>query len=202
MAIHRASFFVRVRPSLFGGKMSAPQASGLGAMLDSWEAAYPEGDRRWLAYMLATAFHETARTCQPVRETLARTDEAAITILNRAFKAGKLPWVKTPYWHKDAEGKSWLGRGLVQITHKANYQRVGEAIGADLLTDPDTALDMDIAIRIMLTGMTKGLFTGKALKDYFTKTKTDWVGARAIINGRESAETVAAHAKAFYNAIN
>lgn len=166
-----------------------------------WNRDHPDGDPRWLAYMLATAFHETAGTCLPVRETLARSDDAAIAILERAFAAGRLPWVKTPYWCKDSEGKSWLGRGLVQITHRANYARLGKAIGEDLLSNPDRALDRDVALSILFTGMIDGLFTGKKLADYFTARRSDWTGARAIINGRESAETVAGYAEALYKTL-
>lgn len=182
-------------------KARLTRATGHAGIVARWNRDHPDSDPRWLAYMLATAFHETAGTCLPVRETLARSDEATIAILERAFAAGRLPWVKTPYWRKDAEGKSWLGRGLVQITHRANYARLGKAIGQDLLSDPDRALDRDVALSILFTGMIDGLFTGKKLADYFTARRSDWTGARAIINGRESAETVAGYAEALYKAL-
>lgn len=172
------------------------------AMIDRWNRDHADADPRWLAYMLATAFHETGGTCRPVRETGAASDAAAILILEHAFAAGRLPWVKTPYWRRDKAGKSWLGRGLVQITHRANYARLGQAIGEDLISDPDRALDPEVALNILFTGMIAGLFTGKRLSDYFTPRRSDWTGARAIINGRESAETVAGYAKAFYAALS
>ena len=40
----------------------------MSTILNEWEENLPNADDRWLAYMLATAFHETARTMQPIRE--------------------------------------------------------------------------------------------------------------------------------------
>ncbi|MFT3998310.1 MAG: glycoside hydrolase family 19 protein [Asticcacaulis sp.] len=182
-------------------KSRLARATGRTAILDHWNRDHPDGDPRWLAYMLATAFHETAGSCLPVRETLAKSDDAAILTLERSFAAGRLPWVKTPYWRKDSEGKSWLGRGLVQITHRANYARLGAAIGEDLLSDPARALDKEVALTILFTGMIDGLFTGRKLRDCFNTRRSDWTGARAIINGRERAETVAGYAESFYKAL-
>jgi predicted chitinase len=194
-------FFDTIREDggLFRGSMSSSQVAGINAILA--EDAKFKQDPRWLAYELATAFHETARTMQPVRETKAANDNAAIAILDKAFATGQLPWVKSPYWRKDADGKSWLGRGLVQLTHKRNYEILGKAVGADLVADPDRAMESQVAVDIMFVGMRDGLFTGKSLADYFNSNNTDWVNARRIINGVESAEKVAGYAKAFYMAL-
>jgi predicted chitinase len=159
-------------------------------------------DDRWLGYMLGTAHHETGRTMQPVRETFASSDAAAAAILNRAFKAGRLPWVRSAYWTPDAQGRSWLGRGLVQLTHKANYEAMTNLIGIDLVTDPTAAMKPDVAVKIMMVGMTKGAFTGKKLSDFFSAGKADWRNARKIINGIERADLVASYAMKYYAAIS
>jgi len=197
--MNRAKFFAAVRTSLFSGSLSQSQVEGMEAILD--EAGKAVIDPRWLAYMLATAFHETAFTMQPIRETKASTDDSAIAILDRAFAAGKLKWVKTPYWRKDAQGKSWLGRGLVQLTHKVNYETMGPIVGADLVGNPSLAMRDDVAVRIMFEGMARGLFTGKKLADYFTSKSSDWVNARRIINGTDRANDVAGYAKRFYDGL-
>jgi len=44
------------------------------------------------------------------------------------------------------DGKRFLGRGLLQITGRFNYQRVGERLGIDLVTDPALAELPDIAV--------------------------------------------------------
>jgi hypothetical protein len=202
MSINRDFFFDHTRGSLFEGSLRPSQLNGMIAILDKWEAESPKDDDRWLAYMLGTAHHETGRTMQPVRETFAATDDDAIKRLERAWVAGKLKWVNTPYWRRDADGKSWLGRGFVQLTHKANYETLGAAINVDLTTDPDQAMDLDTALKVMFFGMRSGLFISAKLSDFFNTSKENWVQARKIINGLESADPVANYAKTYYAAIS
>ncbi len=202
VAINRKSFFDYVRGHLFDGSLKQAQVDGLTAILDKWEGEMADADDRWLAYMLATAHHETGRTMQPVRETFARTDDRAIAILERAFRAGRLPWVSTPYWRKDADGKSWLGRGLVQLTHKANYVKMARATGLDLVGRPDLAMDLKTAVDILFYGMIHGSFTGRKLSDYFADRKQEWENARRIINGEDKKMLVASYAKEYYAAIS
>ncbi|MDH6268406.1 putative chitinase [Rhizobium sp. SG_E_25_P2] len=202
MSINRAFFFEVIRESLFPNGLKQSQVDGAEAILDAWESDHAAKDDRWLAYILATAYHESAHTLQAVRETLANTDDQAIKRLETAWNAGKLPWVKTPYWRRDADGKSWYGRGLVQLTHKRNYEALGTRLGVDLVTDPDAALDLDIAVKIIIAGMIEGLFTKRKLKDFFDGDSDDWAGARRIINGLESADRLAGHGRAFYRAIS
>ena len=202
MSINRNFFFDHIRKSLFKGSIYQSQLDGLEAILDKWEKESPHDDDRWLAYMLATAHHETGQTMQPIRETFAATDTDAIKRLEKAWNAGKLLWVKTPYWRPDAEGKSWFGRGFVQITHKSNYEKLGRAIKEDLITNPDKVMELKTALAIMFVGMRNGLFTARGLSDYFNESTEDWVRARKIINGLESADTVAGYAKTYYAAIS
>lgn len=201
MTFDRPVFFKAVRGSLFGGRLQAKQVAGLTAILDRRERGHPKVDHRYLAYMLATAHHETGRTMQPVRETFAADDDAAIRRLDKALRDGKLPSVSVPYWRRDGEGKSWLGRGLVQLTHRANYARMAEMTGIDLLSEPQRAMEMEVAVEILFSGMETGAFTGKRLADYFTSAKTDWTGARRIINGRDRAALVADYGRHYLSAI-
>lgn len=202
MGINRTFFFDHIRTVLFDGSLKQSQVDGLTAILDKWEGEMPKDDDRWLAYMLGTAHHETGRTMQAVRETFASTDDKAIAILEKAFKAGKLTWVSTPYWRKDSKGRSWLGRGLVQLTHKSNYEKMAKETGIDLVGDPSQAMNLGVAVEIMFKGMIKGSFTGKKLGDFFSTTKEDWRNARKIINGLEKADLVASYAKNYYGAIS
>jgi len=188
--------FERLRADPFGGRLTRGQIEGLDSVFGHWRCR-PAGDPRHLAYMLATAFHETGRTMQPMRETGATSDAAAIARLEAAFAAGRLRQVKTPYWRPDPTGRSWFGRGLVQITHRRNYQRLSAAIGIDLVADPARAMEMAVAVRILFAGMEQGLFSGVTLSDVFNATTEDWIGARRIVNGTDRAEKVAGYGRAF-----
>ncbi len=47
------------------------------------------------------------------------------------------------------DGCRFCGRGFVQITGRTNYKNYGHAIGADLVTHPDLALDPEHAADIL-----------------------------------------------------
>lgn len=189
------ALFDHLRATLFAGRLAKAQVDGLDAILASWNRQGRSSDARQLAYVLATAFHETAGRLQPVRETLASSDAQAIDRLERAFQAGRLPQVSTPYWRRDARGNSWFGRGFVQLTFQRNYQAMGEALGIDLPGNPARALELSTAADILVVGMRDGLFSGKKLGDYFTTDRADWLNARRIVNGLDRADVVAGHAK-------
>ncbi|WP_234851018.1 hypothetical protein [Sinorhizobium meliloti] len=177
----RAKFFAAVRSPLFAGKMSERQVQGVDAILD-------EAERRGtplahLAYMLATALHETARTMQPIAEY--------------GKGAGRKYGVKGKY------GQVPYGRGYVQLTWDSNYERADKelGLGGKLLRNFNLAMRQDIAAKIMFVGMTEGWFTGKKLADYLAGDKADYVGARRIINGTDKARTIAGHAAVFEKAL-
>lgn len=187
--MNRAVFFDAIRP-LFGG-LSTDQVMGLEILL----AAVDGLPVRHQAYVLATAYHETAATMQPVRETLAKTDAEAARRLERAWKAGKLPWVKTPYWRAD-NGKYWIGRGYVQLTHKVNYERAGKRMGVDLVADPSAAMSPMLAARIIVQGMSEGWFTGVKMSDCAT-----YRDMRKVVNGMDRADMIAGYAAKFETAL-
>lgn len=152
--------------------------------------------RNQTAYVLGNAYHETAHTMEPVRETMAQSDASAQARLDHAFERGQLPWVSKPYW-KDG----YFGRGHTQLTHKYNYERAGRALGVDLVGNPSLALDPEISAEIMVRGMLEGWFTGKKLEDYITLKASDYVGARRIINGTDRARAIAEHAREYEAAL-
>ncbi len=172
----RPRFFAAVRTPLFG-TLASSQADGCEAILAEAERR-GLADTRALAYMLATVFWETARTMQPVRE------------IGRG--RGK------PYGTADPHtSHAYYGRGLVQLTWKANYAALGAVCGLDLVAQPDLALRLAPATAILFEGMGRGLFTGKKLADYFHPDTADWVGARRIVNGQDRAEAIAGYARRF-----
>lgn len=179
--IVRKNFFDTIRPSLFNSSLNQDQVSGCEAIILEWESRGLK-DLRWLAYMLATAYHETAKTMQPVEE----------------YGKGK----GRKYGIPDPEtGLIYYGRGYVQLTWKSNYATMGKLLNKPLVEAPELALKPDIAAQVMFEGMTKGYFTGVSLKNYFNDAKEDWINARKIINGLDCAEKIGGYAKAFYEAL-
>lgn len=120
-----------------------------------------------IAYVLATAQHETGNTFLPVRER------------------GKLARVRHG---------AYYGRGLVQLTHRANYAKYQQILGLPLVTHPDLALRPEVSTFILVYGMRTGAFTGKRLDDYLTNQKTDFLNARRIVNGLDRAQLIAGYA--------
>jgi hypothetical protein len=57
--INRGFFFTHVRRMMFSNILQQSQVDGMNAILDGWEAKYTADDDRWLAYALATTYHET-----------------------------------------------------------------------------------------------------------------------------------------------
>lgn len=131
----------------------------------------------WVAYGLATAWHEAL--FKPIPEWGKGKGRAYA-------KAGKY-------------GQSQYGRGLVQLTWDRNYEWADAALGlgGSLLRNFDRALEPDIAARILVLGMETGAFTGKALKHYLSGevgTVEQFRQARRIINGMDKASKIAQHA--------
>lgn len=194
--MNRAHFYAGVRASLFDGSLSQSQVEGMEAVLD--EAGKMSFiDPRFLAYMLATAFHETGRTMQPIHER-----GGADYFFRMYDPKGQRPAVAARLGNtQSGDGVKYAGRGLVQLTGRRNYTLFAQLTGADLINKPDLAMQDDVAVRIMFEGMERGLFTGKKLADYFTSKSSDWVNARRIINGTDRADDIADYAKHFYNAL-
>jgi putative chitinase len=185
VTVHRDYFFDSVRFYLAGGSLTPPQVDGATVLLDWYDTENPplpdrhHLDDRMFAYCLATAWHETAFTLQPVKEY-----------------GGEDYLRSKPYY-------PWYGRGYVQLTWEANYQTQDTklGLGGGLMQNPDLALEPTLATKILLLGMADGDFTGKRLGQYFTDELTDWYNARRIVNGTDKANEIAAYGEKFHNAL-
>lgn len=149
----------------------------------------------WLAYGLATAWHEVRFKAQkewglgkgrPYAKPGARMKPVPITPMYN----GQIPY----------------GRGLVQLTWCDNYEWADKALGlgGKLLANFDLALDPAIAALILVKGMEEGAFTGKSLADYLPNrlgTPPQFKEARRIINGTDKAGDIAEQATWFQAAI-
>jgi predicted chitinase len=191
--INKQYFFDHVRLRIFNNKLNEGQVGGCEAIIDAFEESGLT-DTRWLAYMLATAHLETAYTMQPIKEY-----GGAEYFVKRYWLNKKIAKSLGNLSAEDAV--NFCGRGFVQITGRDNYQRFSDLLEIDLMNRPSLALQLDVAVNIMFVGMTKGLFTGKKLSDYFNDKLDDWINARRIINGTDKNEFVADKGQKFFDAI-
>lgn len=190
MPINRNFFFKQIKQTLFSGKLNQTQVTGLTCILDEWEKNYFKNDDRFLAYMLATAHHETDRKINGIEEYGKG---------NTKPYGKKIKMCRTIYL---TPNKIYYGRGLVQLTWYENYEKAGNKLGIDLIGNPDLALDINYATKILFAGMSEGWFTGKKLSSYFNGPVEDWVNARKIINGLDKANLIASYAHQYYAGIS
>jgi putative chitinase len=196
--IDRDFFFQRIRQTLFDGVLLPRQAKGLTVILDRWQQEHGvAGDRRQLAYSLATALHETAATMQPIRERGGK----AYFQENYDIAGDNPARARANGNTEPGDGARYAGRGFVQLTWKNNYRRVGDLIGVDLVGNPDRALEPENAATILILGMEEGWFTGRRLGDYFNATRAEWMQARRIVNGLDQAGLIAGYGRRFFAAI-
>lgn len=211
MRFDRTAFFGAIRPALFHGHLSAAQVGGLNAILDVWEESFrARTPPTQLAVCLATAFHETAFTMQPIAER----GSTEYFRLNYDV-TGRNPARARRYGNiRPGDGAKYRGRGDVQLTWYVNYLKatsrlhelglIGDAV--DLTETPEKAMEPRIAAQIMFLGMEEGWFTGRTLDqlvdpDIDGDEHADFVRARAIVNGADRAETIAGYADRFLKAI-
>jgi len=193
-------FFDALRTNkMLGPSLSTDEVDGCSAITSACGAAnWPIS---WTAYALATAYHETAHTMQPIKEY---GGEAYFT--RRYGIEGQRPDKAKELGNTEpGDGCRFCGRGFVQITGRRNYMKAGQALGIDLVGNPDLALQPDVAADIMVKGMEGAWFTGKSLANYLPRVGYAGVGpfknARRIINGTDKDELIAGYALDFQKAL-
>lgn len=187
-------FVIRDAQAFFGGvkvvtgRLSQPQVDTINQVLQ----AAKHWPLPWVAYALATAWHE-ARLI-PQREWGRGNGRR----YGRPGKYGHVPY----------------GRGLVQITWDYNYEWLDKAASdaglippGALLQDFDLALRPDIAVLALLTGLEEGRYNpkGKGIAAYIPNrlaTRADYVAARWLVNLQDKADLIAGHALKFGAALH
>ena len=190
--IDRKKFFDSIRASLFGGTLSQSQVDGIDFLLNVWERHFekpnPRDGTKWLAYCMATVYHETSQTMQPIEEY---------------GKCQGKSYGKPTGPH----GQCYYGRGHVQLTWEDNYkkgeQRLRDVyqVEAPLHKEPHRMLHHETSALVLYYGMIEGWFTGVGLPKYFNSTVEDPVNARRIVNGLDKADMIAGYYKKFKNAL-
>lgn len=185
--MNRGAFYKTIRARL--GPLTQSQVDGFEHILTAIDGA-PLSHQ---AYMLATAWHETAKTMQPVRE---------------AFNLSEA-WRK-----KNLRYYPWYGRGYVQTTWQKNYARLdAEAAAAgltkpgEILANPDLAMRPDIAAFALRRGMEEGWYDaqGKTMAQRLpmkgVATRAQYINARYLVNIQDKADDIEDYAQAFEKAL-
>lgn len=203
----RKAFYDALRTGpLYASGLSQGVVEGFENLLDVWEKHFPSDPLNWLAYNLATAYHETARTMQPITERGARSyfdkydpGTRLGTVLGNTVKG---------------DGYRFRGEGHVQNTGRRNAafatKRLNEVfgLGIDLVADPDKRGDPFISAMSLFLGNKEGWWTGKDLADYIddvdegdAEDLREFVNARRIVNGTDKATTIGNYAIVFERAL-
>jgi len=184
-----------------------------------------------VAYALATAWHETGAKMQPNVENLNYSVTGLLNTFSRtrisradAERFGRLAgrpaqqrqigniiyggsWGRTNLGNTQPDdGYTYRGRGLEHVTGRRNYERTGQALGLDLLSNPDLLLDLDTAVRSLVTGMKSGRYVpghtlARHLPDSGPASDQQFRSARRIINGTDKADLLAGYARTFQSAL-
>lgn len=181
-----AAFFSHVRKGILGPTLSPEEVSGCEAIL----AAMAGLPLSHVAYSLATGYHETNATMQPVREAY---------------------WLSEEWRKKNLRYWPWYGRGYVQITWEPNYAKADKRLllNGTLLANPDRAMEPEIAAKIMRLGMVEGWFAGdNAGRHTLARHLPDRIASlaqfragRRIINGIDDDLLIARHALQFQDGL-
>jgi hypothetical protein len=192
MPYDRKHFFDTVRKDLFRGTLTQDQVDGMNYLLEVWERHFEEPNPRdgdnWLAYALATFFHETAERMQPIEE----------------FGKGSGKSYGQP---TGPHGQKYYGRGHVQLTWEANYKN-GEKylrdrynVHSNIHAEAHKMLHNETSALVSYDGMIHGWFTGVGLPKYFNSTVEDPHNARRIVNGTDKMDLIAGYYAKFKKAL-
>lgn len=186
--INRKETYLQINKNF--GKLSTKQVEGFEVIFDTYDRLKMFNGKK-LAYILATVWHETAKTMQPIEEFGK----------GKKRKYGKRVWLSgKPY--SDIP-HIFYGRGHTQNTWRDNYLKLTKANnkGWDFVNNPNLLLKIEQSVWATFHAMETGLYTGKKLGDYFNTKTNDPKGARKIINGSDKVILISSYHYKFLNSI-
>ena len=198
MLSNPSEFFADVRGfSLFGARLDQSEVDGINSILEACQGL-PVSH---VAYVLATAYHETGGAMQPVKE---RGSDAYFFRMYDPF--GARPKVAARLGNTQrGDGVRFCGRGLPQTTGRANYLKASRFLGVDCVANPDLLLRTENAARWTVHAMVHGVFTGRKLSDDLpasgAATHGQFVKSRDTINGHDLEDRIADVAMDFQTAL-
>jgi hypothetical protein len=139
-------------------------------------------DAREAAYLLGTAYAESGYSlqrweadfvCSGVGIPYGSNGPCSLALNYYRSSKGKKDYYTLG---TDSKGFPYFGRGLIQLTGKANYDSYGKKIGVNLLSDGDLALREDNSYKIAITF----LISAKTFKHV---KNNDLIKARRSVNG-------------------
>jgi putative chitinase len=182
-------FFAHIRPSILYKRLTTSQVNGHKDIINALKKHNVPLSHA--AYVLATAYHETAHRMQPVREGLNASDA----------------WRK-----RNLRYYPWYGRGHVQLTWRENYVKADQklGLGGALVANADLALDPEVSAEVLVVGSVEGWFSGdkrgrhtlaRHLPNGNTATRAQFKQARRIINIMDRADQIAGYALVYQEAL-
>jgi predicted chitinase len=115
------------------------------------------------------------------------------------------------------DASNFRGRGFVQLTGRDNYKKMSNQLNKEGFTytydgvtygSKDNPIDLvthfdhvnkvqALAARILVSGMDEGSFSGRRMDQFINDKKTDYTGARKVVNGSDRAQQIADYAKRY-----
>lgn len=189
--INRKETYEKIKKQFGLKSLSQKQVEGFESIFDEFEKEKLI-DNRYLAYILATVWHEVGGTMQPIEEIGK----------GKNYKYGKRVWIDGRIYADVPH--IYYGRGHVQNTWRDNYLKLTKSNpnNWDFVNKPELLLQMQPSIWATFYGMLTGLYTGKKLSNYFNDKISDPVNARRIINGTDKAQLIAGYYTKFLNSIS
>lgn len=187
--INRKETYLQINKNF--GKLSIKQVEGFEAIFNAYES-FNVADRKKLSYILATVWHETGKTMQPIEEYGK----------GKKRKYGKCIWFSGKRYSDIPH--VFYGRGHTQNTWRDNYLKLSNSNqkGWDFVANPNLLLQIEPSIWATFYAMINGLYTGRKLSDFFNTKINDPKGARKIINGNDKAILIANYHLKFLKSIH